>query len=258
MEYYHRVRITAKSHKVFGTVAENLYLVLVTDEFDRQHVAAQADGSLDELRDQTIDLLFPGTMNLGSADKTAAELEEMKVKRRRSMYYRLRLGQRLLELVRRFGYGILVYPGFGCGDINDLKNDQVTAFITHMECCHPNMQEELNNLSHVVRVIVHWGLPPEELAIEMIPYKMLSKHQHRSFNELFTFPDRPDYVFSWIEPGSASNIPNWWSSPCDVLQVLGDLDAEKLQPSPPPYSQPPPIGCDGRLNVMYQNTECDC
>jgi len=90
--------MTAKSHRVFGTVAENVCLVLVTAEFDRRRIAAEADGSLSELRNQTIDVLFPGTMSMRLTDATAAELEEMKVKRRKSMYYRLRLGKRLLVL----------------------------------------------------------------------------------------------------------------------------------------------------------------
>ncbi|KJZ69081.1 hypothetical protein HIM_11531 [Hirsutella minnesotensis 3608] len=137
-------------------------------------------------------------------------------------------------------------------DINDLKNDQVAAFITHTEGCHPKLKEELNNLSHVVRVIVQWSLPPEQLVIERIPYKMLSKQQHRSFKELFTFSDRPEYTFSWIEPGSAA-IPNWWCGPGDTLRAPDDLDAEKLRLPPPAYSAPPPAEHDGSLDVVYED-----
>ncbi|KAJ6436635.1 g-protein beta wd-40 repeats containing [Purpureocillium lavendulum] len=168
----------------------------------------------------------------------------MKVKRRRAMYYRLRLGKRLLELVRRFGYGTLVYPGFGCGDINDVNNNQIAALITHMEDCHPKLKEELNNLSHVVAVIVQWGAPPEQLAIEMIPYKSLDQHQDRSFNDLFAFPARPEYAFSWIEPGFAANVPSWRRNSSE--SPLGvDFGVEIRQLPPPPYSAPPLMGYDG-------------
>ena len=122
-----------------------------------------------------------------------------------------------------------------------------------MKSCHPKLNEELNNLSHVVSVIVQWGLPPEQLAIEMIPYKSLAHHQDRSFNDLFAFPARPEYAFSWIEPGFAANVPSWWRIPSGTLLESDHLGAETLQLPPPPYSATLQMSNDNDV----RGTDCD-
>ncbi|KAK4063460.1 hypothetical protein Purlil1_14152 [Purpureocillium lilacinum] len=137
-------------HPTTSLLEEHAALSLT--EFDRRRIAAEAVRPLGKLRNQTFDFFFPGTMSMRLVDATPAELEEMKVKRRRSMYYRLRLGKRLLELVRRFGYCTLVYSGFGCGETS------------------------INHVNNLVAVIVQWGAPPDQLATEMIPYKSLEQH----------------------------------------------------------------------------------
>lgn len=108
MEYYKAFRNMSKSERHYNIIAEKFFLVLASEEYRARRNDAVSNGTLNMLKDEFVDRIFPETMRTARAGRTPEEAAALLKGKRWSIHYEIRKGDRLAAAVRRYGYGILL------------------------------------------------------------------------------------------------------------------------------------------------------
>ncbi|KJZ67945.1 hypothetical protein HIM_12666 [Hirsutella minnesotensis 3608] len=102
--------------------------------------------------------------------------------RYKKMYYYLQVGEPLLRLVERFGWGVLIFPGL------NLTLKSIDDFVDLVGTCHPNLGNMLHNLSLILPRLMKWGLPPSGFDFDNTNLENITEVGKQTFNSLFPAP----------------------------------------------------------------------
>ncbi|KAL6401854.1 hypothetical protein AUP68_14310 [Ilyonectria robusta] len=239
-QYYRYLRKISDSQKHYAAVAERFFLILTAEEYHARYDEAAASGLLDQLKMAIIDHLFPATMAVEARGETGADKEKLRSK----LDYRIRMAARLAAAVRQYGFGLLIRFQFHNGHLHKINNPEITEFVDTIDVDRPNLREDMCNLSLILPKLLMWGSPPCKLAIERVPYEDLNQFEDKPLDELFSFPDQPNY-------SSPENMPRlpyiacWPSVAGDCADQLGQEPRRAVEtqyedsPPPPPCSRLP-------------------
>ncbi|KJZ70764.1 hypothetical protein HIM_09848 [Hirsutella minnesotensis 3608] len=140
-------------------------------------------------------------------------------------YYR-QVGEPLLRLVERYGWGALIFPGLNMTkkSLQNVRRGVIEDFLDYVGVCHPGLAKMVKNLSHILPRLIRWGLPPGGLGPGALPAEQVTHADQDIFNRLFPLPACIQPV-DGEPPGPGMDILNW-PSPSASVQVSNDTEVQ--------------------------------
>jgi hypothetical protein len=166
-------------------------------------------------------------------------------------YYR-QVGEPLLQMVERYGYGALVYPGLNITEkrfvfvisfliadlcaqdfsLQRLLRGSIGDFMDYIEACHPGLRGMVQNISYILPRLIRSGLPTGGLATDGIRFEQLTQFNDNGFNLLFPLPHGIEDE-DLEPPGPITDTSSWPS--CDFSN---HADCSPLnRPADSPFGQ---------------------
>ncbi|KAJ3498564.1 hypothetical protein NLG97_g1026 [Lecanicillium saksenae] len=142
--------------------------------------------------------------------------------RQKSWDYFRRTAEPLFEAVRRYGYGVLIFPlrNVTRKSLHCLRRESISDVLDYIQVCHPKVETVLNNVSGLLAGLLTWGLPPMRLPISAVSYEDIMNSHDSHCTNLFMQP----VIVNMDPPVVLGEIPPWPYMPVeDALVAVAHL-----------------------------------
>ncbi|KAJ3498304.1 hypothetical protein NLG97_g1230 [Lecanicillium saksenae] len=142
--------------------------------------------------------------------------------RQQSWDYFRRTAEPLFEAVRRYGYGVLIFPlrNVTRKSLHCLRRESISDVLDYIQVCHPKVETVLNNVSGLLAGLLTWSLPPMRLPISAVAYEDIMNSHDSHCTNLFMQP----VIVNMDPPVVLGEIPPWPYMPVeDALVAVAHL-----------------------------------